>query len=93
MPGCAPDPHHAPYGWAEAARFPGLHHYGGVLHHGPLLFGGLDPPHVQHRLCVAVGAVLFGGAVLRRRPDGQLWQLYLFYGYLSGLGWASSIPA
>lgn len=30
----------ARFGWADSGGGPGLHHHGGVLHHGPPLFGG-----------------------------------------------------
>ncbi|MFQ7450253.1 MAG: hypothetical protein ACLRNQ_01145 [Flavonifractor plautii] len=58
----APDPHHRPVWLGRLRGGPGLHHHGGVLHHGPLLFGGLIR-RMSSRLCVAVGAVLFGAGL------------------------------
>ena len=51
----------------------------------PLLFGGLIR-RMSSRLCVAVGAVLFGAGLFAAGLMSQLWQLYLFYGVISGLG-------
>ena len=51
----------------------------------PLLFGGLIR-RMSSRLCVAVGAVLFGAGLFAAGLISQLWQLYLFYGVISGLG-------
>lgn len=51
----------------------------------PLLFGSLIR-RMSTRLCVVVGAVLFGGGLLLTGFMSQLWQLYLFYGIISGLG-------
>ena len=51
----------------------------------PLLFGALIR-RLSTRLCVVVGAVLFGGGLLLTGLMSQLWQLYLFYGVISGLG-------
>ena len=56
----------------------------------PLLFGGLIR-RMSSRLCVAVGAVLFGAGLFAAGLFAaglmsQLWQLYLFYGVISGLG-------
>lgn len=51
----------------------------------PLLFGSLIR-RLSTRLCVVVGAVLFGGGLLLTGLMSQLWQLYLFYGIISGLG-------
>lgn len=41
---------------------------------------------MSSRLCVAVGAVLFGAGLFAAGLMSQLWQLYLFYGVISGLG-------
>lgn len=38
------------------------------------------------RRCVALGAVLFGGGLFGAGMMTSLWQLYFFYGILSGLG-------
>lgn len=51
----------------------------------PLLFGSLIR-RISTRLSVVVGAVLFGGGLLLTGFMNQLWQLYLFYGIISGLG-------
>ena len=51
----------------------------------PLIFGGVIRK-LSTRLCVAVGAVLFGGGLFASGMMAQLWQLYLFYGVISGLG-------
>ena len=51
----------------------------------PLLFGSLIR-RISTRLGVVVGAVLFGGGLLLTSFMNQLWQLYLFYGIISGLG-------
>ncbi len=51
----------------------------------PLFFGSLIR-RISTRLCVIVGAVLFGGGLLLTGLMDQLWQLYLFYGVISGLG-------
>ena len=58
----------------------------------PLLFGGLIR-RMSSRLCVAVGAVLFGAGLFAAGLMSQLWQLYLFYGILSGLGTGFVYPA
>ena len=50
----------------------------------PLLFGGLIR-RMSSRLCVAVGAVLFGAGLFAAGLMSQLWQLYLFYGVISGM--------
>ena len=41
---------------------------------------------VSIRTCILVGAVLFGGGLIASGFMGQLWQLYLFYGVLTGFG-------
>ena len=38
------------------------------------------------RRCVVLGAVLFGGGLFCTGMMNSLWQLYVFYGILSGLG-------
>ncbi|MDY3615039.1 MAG: hypothetical protein SO079_01090 [Intestinimonas butyriciproducens] len=51
----------------------------------PLFFGGLIR-RISTRMCIALGAVLFGGGLFLTGAMTQLWQLFLFYGILSGLG-------
>lgn len=51
----------------------------------PLFFGGLIR-RMSTRTCTAVGAVLFGGGLFLTGTMTQVWQLFLFYGVLSGLG-------
>ncbi len=51
----------------------------------PLIFGGLIR-RLSTRLGVVVGAVLFGAGLFLTGLMTQLWQLYLFYGVISGLG-------
>lgn len=41
---------------------------------------------VSIRTCILVGAVLFGGGLIASGFMGQLWQLYIFYGVLTGFG-------
>lgn len=51
----------------------------------PLIFGGLIR-RMSTRAGVIVGAILFGGGLLLTGWMNQIWQLYLFYGVISGLG-------
>lgn len=52
----------------------------------PLLFGSVIRK-MKIRTCVLLGVVLFaGGLVLTGWMRGGVWQLYLFYGVMSGLG-------
>ena len=52
----------------------------------PLFFGALIR-RLGTRRCVILGAVLFGiGIIATGWMSGGVWQLYLFYGILSGLG-------
>lgn len=51
----------------------------------PLFFGPLIRA-LGSRRCVMLGAVLFGGGLFLAGSMTGLWQLYLFYGVLSGLG-------
>ena len=51
----------------------------------PLLFASLIR-RLKTRRCIMLGAVLFGGGLILTSMMGELWQLYLFYGILSGLG-------
>ena len=51
----------------------------------PLIFGSIIR-RLSTRLCVLVGAILFGGGLFAAGFMQQLWQLYLFYGIISGLG-------
>ena len=59
----------------------------------PLFFGGLIR-RLGTRRCVVVGAVLFGAGLMATGwISGGVWQLYLFYGVLSGLGTGFVYPA
>ena len=59
----------------------------------PLFFGGLIR-RLGTRRCVVVGAVLFGAGLMTTGwISGGVWQLYLFYGVLSGLGTGFVYPA
>ena len=59
----------------------------------PLFFGGLIR-RLGTRRCVVVGAVLFGAGLMTTGwISGGVWQLYLFYGILSGLGTGFVYPA
>ena len=59
----------------------------------PLFFGGLIR-RLGTRRCVVVGAVLFGAGLMATGwISGGVWQLYLFYGILSGLGTGFVYPA
>ena len=58
----------------------------------PLLFGPLIR-RMGTRTCVAVGAVLFGGGLLLTGSMTAVWQLYFFYGVLSGLGCGFIYPS
>ncbi|MBM6924387.1 OFA family MFS transporter [Pseudoflavonifractor phocaeensis] len=51
----------------------------------PLIFGGVIR-RLSTRLGVVVGAVLFGVGLFLTGLMTQLWQLYLFYGVIAGLG-------
>ena len=52
----------------------------------PLLFGSVIG-RMKTRTCILLGAALFGGGLfLTGWMHGGVWQLYLFYGILSGLG-------
>ncbi len=51
----------------------------------PLFFGPLLGK-LSTRLCVILGAILFGAGLIATGCAAYLWQLYLFYGVLSGLG-------
>lgn len=51
----------------------------------PLFFAGVIR-RLSTRLGVVVGAVLFGVGLFLTGRMSQLWQLYLFYGVISGLG-------
>ena len=44
-------------------------------------------------MCIALGAVLFGGGLFLTGAMTQLWQLFLFYGILSGLGCGFIYPS
>ncbi len=58
----------------------------------PLFFGGLIRK-MSTRMCVAVGAVLFGGGLFLTGAMTQVWQLFLCYGVLSGLGCGFIYPS
>ena len=58
----------------------------------PLFFGGLIR-RISTRMCIALGAVLFGGGLFLTGAMTQLWQLFLFYGILSGLGCGFIYPS
>lgn len=58
----------------------------------PLFFGGLIR-RIGTRLCVVVGAVLFGGGLFLTGTMTQLWQLFLFYGVCAGLGCGFIYPS
>jgi len=58
----------------------------------PLFFGGLIRK-MSTRMCVAVGAVLFGGGLFLTGTMTQVWQLFLCYGVLSGLGCGFIYPS
>lgn len=51
----------------------------------PLFFGGLIR-RLSTRMGLVVGAVLFGAGLFATGMMGRLWQLYLFYGVVAGLG-------
>jgi len=44
-------------------------------------------------MCIALGAVLFGGGLFLTGAMTQLWQLFRFYGILSGLGCGFIYPS
>ena len=48
----------------------------------PLFFGGLIR-RISTRMCIALGAVLFGGGLFLTGAMTQLWQLFLFYGMMA----------
>ena len=58
----------------------------------PLFFGGLIR-RISTRMCIALGAVLFGGGLFLTGAMTQLWQFFLFYGILSGLGCGFIYPS
>ena len=51
----------------------------------PLLFGGVTR-RLSTRLVVVIGALLFGAGLFLTGEMTRLWQLYLFYGIIAGLG-------
>lgn len=51
----------------------------------PLLFGSVIR-RLSTRTCVIIGAVLFGAGLSATGTMGAIWQLYLFYGVMAGLG-------
>ena len=51
----------------------------------PLFFGSLIR-RLSTRLVVVIGALLFGAGLFLTGEMARLWQLYLFYGVISGLG-------
>ena len=58
----------------------------------PLLFGAVIR-RMGTRTCIVVGAVLFGGGLFCAGFMGAVWQLYFFYGVLSGLGCGFIYPS
>ncbi len=58
----------------------------------PLFFGGLIR-RMSTRTCVMAGAVLFGGGLFLTGMMNAVWQLYLCYGVLSGLGCGFIYPS
>lgn len=58
----------------------------------PLLFGPLIRK-LGTRRCVVLGALLFGIGLIACGWLSSVWQLYLFYGVLSGLGTGFIYPA
>ena len=51
----------------------------------PLFFGSLIR-RLSTRLVVVIGALLFGAGLFLTGEMARLWQLYLFYGIIAGLG-------
>lgn len=58
----------------------------------PLLFGGVIRM-LGTRRCVIVGALLFGSGLFCSGLMSTVWQLYFFYGILSGLGCGFIYPS
>ncbi len=58
----------------------------------PLLFGAIIQK-ISTRKCILIGAVLFGGGLLLAGMMTSLWQLYVFFGVLSGLGCGFIYPS
>lgn len=59
----------------------------------PLFFGALIR-RMGTRRCIILGAILFGAGIAATGwMSGGVWQLYLFYGVLSGLGCGFIYPA
>ena len=51
----------------------------------PLLFAPVIR-WLKTRRCIMLGAILFGGGLVCTGLMGRLWQLYVFYGIIAGLG-------
>ncbi len=51
----------------------------------PLFFGALLS-RISTRICILIGALFFGGGLFLTGYMNQIWQLYLFYGFISGIG-------
>ena len=58
----------------------------------PLLFGAIIQK-ISTKKCILIGAVLFGGGLALAGMMTSLWQLYVFYGVLSGLGCGFIYPS
>ena len=82
----------AGYGWAEGSVSLAYTVTVVCSTMSPLLFGTLIR-RMSTRLCIVVGAVLFGGGLFLTGNMAQLWQLFLFYGVLSGLGCGFIYPS
>ena len=58
----------------------------------PLFFGSLIRK-LGTRRCIALGALLFGGGLILTGSASAVWQLYFFYGVLSGVGCGFVYPS
>lgn len=58
----------------------------------PILFAPLIR-RLGTRRCIALGAVLFGAGLILTGSMASVWQLYVFYGVLSGLGCGFIYPS
>lgn len=58
----------------------------------PIFFAGVIR-RLGTRRCVMVGAALFGGGLILTGTMTAVWQLYFFYGVLSGLGCGFIYPS
>ncbi len=58
----------------------------------PIFFGSVIKK-ISTKQCILIGAVLFGGGLILAGVMTSLWQLYIFYGVLSGLGCGFIYPS